>query len=270
MGIGRALGAALSILIFGIPTPSQAEVFRSAVEDAARLCDSARLSALQPFTKAEKDIVVTRSWSAFGRAYETGRKALIAMQGKALWIGPDSAEKGAEAALSQTKKCQAVFEEAISSGGNINLALDSDVVAGDPDGLNYLLSKGANPAARNPAENSATFGMLALKRLAQFDFTGREDRLNAYLSLLIPRMGKLNGVKDTSGLPVVYYALGIDPLVRYTPNQKTVDTIIKRLAAAGADVAAPWQQAYIRHQDRAQDFYRGSDPEVTSLFRGGR
>ncbi len=268
--LGKKLGTAIAAFSLLLSGTGHAQVFRSSVEDAARQCDSGRLAALHPLTKTEKDIVVVRSWSAFGRAYETGRKALTAMQGKAMWIGPDTAAKGAEAALEQTKRCQAVFETVISSGGNVSLALDSEVSAGDPDGLNYLLSKGANPAARNPAENSATFGMLALKRLAQFDFAGQDERLNSYLSILIPRMGKLNGVRDTSGLPVVYYALGIDPLVRYTPNQRTVDTIIKRLAAAGADVASPWQQAYIRHQDRAFDLYRGSDPEVTALLRGGK
>lgn len=81
-------------------------------------------------------------------------------------------------------------------------------------------------------------------------------------------MGKLNGVKDTSGLPVLYYALGIDPLVRLTSNQKTVDTLIKRLSAAGVDVAAPWKQAYVAQQDRAMNHYKGSDPVVLALLRG--
>lgn len=61
------------------------------------------------------------------------------------------------------------------------------------------------------------------------------DRLG-YLDVLIPRLGKLNGVKDSNGLPIVYYALGIAPVLRMTPRQKTVDTIIKRLSAAGVDV----------------------------------
>lgn len=265
--MNRLFSLALVFITVAFTSAAQAQTFRGTVEDAARNCDAPRLATLQPLTKTEKDIVVVRSWTAFGRAYETGRKALTAMQGKAMWIGPDSAEQGAKAALDQTKKCQAMFENAISTGGNVSLALDSEVSAGDPDGLNYLIAKGANPAGRNPAENSATYGMLALKRLAQFDFAGREDRLNAYLSILIPRMGKLDGVKDTSGLPVVYYALGIDPLVRYTPNQKTIDVIIKRLAAAGANVAAPWKQAYVGHEDRAANLYKGNDPEVLGLLR---
>lgn len=36
-----------------------------------------------------------------------------------------------------------------------------------------------------------------------------------------------------------------------TPKQSTVDVIIKRIAAAGADVASPWKQAYINHADQA-------------------
>lgn len=269
-GIGLTPRFCVATFVLLLSSTAYAETFRSSVEDAARQCDSARLAGLLPLSRTEKDIVVVRSWEAFGRAYETGRKALTAMQGKSMWIGPTTAEKGAEAALTQTKTCQAVFEAAISSGGNASLALRTEINVGDPDGLSYLLAKGANPAARDPSQNSATFGMLALKLLAQYDFAGQEDRLNAYLNILIPRLGKLNGVKDSSGLPIVYYALGIDPILRMTPKQKTVDTIIKRLAAAGADVAAPWQQAYIRHPDRAFDFYRGSDPEITALLRGGK
>jgi hypothetical protein len=131
-----------------------------------------------------------------------------------------------------------------------------------------LLGKGANPAAKALDQNKATYGMLALRQLAQFDFTGRQQVLNAYLDVLVPRMGPLKGLKDASGLPIVYYALGLDSLIRLSSNQATVDVIIKRIAAAGADVASPWKQAYVREPDRAFRHYNGSDPEVAALLRG--
>lgn len=250
-------------------TSAHAQI-RTGVADGARNCDAGKIGILLPLSKAEKDGAVLGSWMAFGRAFETGQKALSAMEGKTMWIGPTSAEKGAELALEQAKKCQATFEAVIAMGGNVNLVLPSPATAGDVNALSYLLSKGANPAARDPDQNKATYGMLALKELAQFDFAGRQQALNAYLDVLVPRMGPLKGLKDANGLPVIYYALGIDPLVRMTPKQSTVDAIIKRLAAAGADVASPWKQAYINHTDQAFRLYNGSDPEVVALLRGSR
>lgn len=257
-----------AIGVLAAATSGHAQI-RTGVAEGARNCDAGKISILQPLSKAEKDSAVLGSWMAFGRAFETGQKALSAMEGKTMWIGPTSAERGAELALEQAKKCQATFEAVIATGGNVNLALPSPATAGDVNALNYLLSKGANPAARDPDQNKATYGMLALKELAQFDFAGRQQVLNSYLEVLVPRMGPLKGLKDANGLPVIYYALGIDPLVRMTPKQSTVDMIIKRLAAAGANVASPWKQAYVREPDRAFRHYNGSDPEVAALLRGG-
>lgn len=266
--LAMGLGAPIATLL--LAATANAQTFRSGVEDAARQCDAGRIAILQPLSKAEKDIAVVRSWTSFGRAFETEQKALAAMQGKAMWIGPTSAEGGAQQALEQAKKCQATFEAAVGSGGNVNLALFAPETAGDANALGYLLSKGANPAARDPDQNKATYGMLALKELARFDFAGRQQALNSYLDVLIPRMGQLKGLKDANGLPIVYYALGLDPLVRLSSNQATVDVIIRRIAAAGADVASPWKQAYVREPDRAFRHYNGSDPEVAALLRGDR
>lgn len=258
-----------TILVVGTlatATSGHAQI-RTGVAEGARNCDAGKISILQPLSKAEKDGALLSSWMAFGRAFETGQKALSAMEGKTMWIGPTSAEKGAELALMQAKQCQATFEAAIAAGGNVNVALPSPATAGDVNALNYLLSKGANPTARDPDQNKATYGMLALKELAQFDFAGRQPALNSYLDVLVPRMGSLKGLKDANGRPVIYYALGIDPLLRMTPKQSTVDVIIKRIAAAGADVASPWKQAYINHTDQAFRLYNGSDPEVAALLR---
>jgi hypothetical protein len=187
-----------------------------------------------------------------------------------MWVGPSTAEKGADDALALTKKCKAIFEASVIGGGDINHAIEAEVTAGEANALQYLINNGANPAARNSARNNATHGMLALRMLAQHDFAGREDKLRAYLNLLVPRMGRLKGLKDDRGLPVVYYALGLDPLLNSSIYQKTVDTIIKSIADAGADVGAAWKQAYVDHEERAFNLYRGDDPAVVVLLRVAR
>jgi hypothetical protein len=265
MKISGYLAAGIGLLAVSISGYS--ETFRSSVEAAARQCDVGSLAALKPLSKAEKDIAVVRSWTAFGQAFELGQKALAAIEGKAMWIGPSTAEKGADDALALTKKCKAAFEVLVIGGGDINLAIEAEVTAGEANALQYLINNGANPAARNSARNNATHGMLALRMLAQHDFAGREDKLRTYLNVLVPRMGRLKGLKDGRGLPVVYYALGLDPLLNSSFNQKTVDTIIKSIASAGADVGAPWKQAYIGQEDRAFSLYRGTDPDVLKLLR---
>ncbi len=265
MKISGYLAAGIGLL--AVSVSGYSETFRSSVEAAARQCDAGSLAALKPLSKAEKDIAVVRSWTAFGQAFELGQKALAAIEGKAMWVGPSTAEKGADDALALTKKCKETFEASVIGGGDINLAIEAEVTAGDPNALQYLINNGANPAARNSARNNATHGMLALRMLAQHDFAGREDRLRAYLNVLVPRMGQLKGIKDDRGLPVVYYALGLDPLLNSSFNQKTVDAIIKSIANAGADVGAPWKQAYVGHEDRAFNFYRGTDADVLTLLR---
>jgi hypothetical protein len=265
MKISRYLAAGIGLL--GVSVSGYSETFRSSVEAAARQCDAESLAALKPLSKAEKDIAVVRSWTAFGQAFELGQKALAAIEGKAMWVGPSTAEKGADDALALTKKCKATFEASVIGGGDINLAIEAEVTAGEANALQYLINNGANPAARNSARNNATHGMLALRMLAQHDFAGREDKLRAYLNVLVPRMGRLRGLKDDRGLPVVYYALGLDPLLNSSFYQKTVDAIIKSIASVGADVAVPWKQAFVGREDRAWNFYRGSDREVLSLLR---
>lgn len=268
MKISGYLAAGIGLLAVSISGYS--ETFRSSVEAAARQCDVGSLAALKPLSKAEKDIAVVRSWTAFGQAFELGQKALAAIEGKAMWVGPSTAEKGADDALALTKKCKATFEASVIAGGDINLAIEAEVTAGDPSALQYLINNGANPAARNSARNNATHGMLALRMLAQHDFAGREDKLRAYLNVLVPRMGRLKGLKDDRGLPVVYYALGLDPLLNSSFRQKTVDAIIKSIADAGADVGSPWKQAYVSRQDKALDLYKGNDPEVIAVLRTRR
>lgn len=255
--------AAVTAACYGGPN----DTLRGQVEGVARRCDTATLMALKPLSKAEKDLAIVRSWEAMGQAADLVYKALVAMDGKATWFGPEPAERTAEQEKQQVKTCQGTFQAIVADGGDINLTLFEGVTADMPGALQYLLDLGADPTKRLKSYGNATYGMLALKNLSRFDFKGREDDLKTFLDALVSRMGRLKGLKDERGRPVVYYALGLDPLISFSPNQKTVDAIIKAIAAAGADVGTPWKLTFVSGEERAFNLYRGTDPEVLALLR---
>lgn len=248
----------LAVLIAGtvIATSSHAASVRPVVINVGNVCDEKGFSALRPsLNSEERNMVLTQSWRTFQYALSSNV--------------PNMTAEALKADEERAASCRRIFDGAISDGANPNLLLAADSSVGDPQALDYLLSRGANPAAKDPA-SKASYGMLAIQALAKRDFHGDLATADQFLSVLLPRMGNLKTLADGSGVPLVHYAMGIEGDVwgYHPPVAETVGLIIKRIAAAGAVVSKPYRT--VMGNVSALQYYNGVDPEVIQLLTAKR
>lgn len=249
----------LAVLITGalIATCSHAASVRGVVTNVGNECDEKGFSALRPSLNAdERNTVLIQSWRAFQYALS-------------LYGMPNRTANALAADKDRAAACLRIFESSVADGGNPNLVLADNSSVGDPQALEYLLSKGANPAAKDSA-SKAQYGMLAIRALAKQDFRGNLAPVDQFLKLLLSRMGNLNTLADGSGVPLIHYATGLggDGLGYHPPIPETVGLIIKRISAAGVVVSKPYRTTM--GTVSALQYYNGTDPEVIQLLTAKR
>lgn len=245
----------VAILVAGIAiaASSHAAPVRGVVINIGNGCDEKGFAAIRASLNAdERNAMLTQSWHVLQYAMDSRHAPNMNANAR-----KNDEEKAAA--------CLRIVEGAIADGGNPSAVLAADSSVGDPQALEYLLSKGANPAAKDPV-SKASYGMLAIQALAKRNFRGDLSPVEQYLSMLLPRMGNLKTLTDGRGVPVVDYAMGLGGggMGYHPPAPETVGLIIKRLAAAGVAVSKPYKNAMGKVS--ALQYYNGTDPEVIQLL----
>lgn len=247
-------GVKLAVLIAGaaIAASSNAALVRGIVTNVGNGCDEKGFAALRPsLTTDERNEALIQSWRAFQHALS-------------LRNVPNRTADALKADQEKAAACLRIFGSSVADGGNPNLVLADESSVGDPQALEYLLSQGVNPAAKDPA-SKASYGMLAVQALAKQDFRGDLAPADQFLSLLLPQMGNLKGMTDGNGVPLVHYATGVGGGWGYHPPvPETVGLIIKRISAAGAVVSKPYRTSL--GIVSALQYYNGTDPDVIQLL----
>lgn len=245
----------LAVLIVGaaIAASSYAAPVRGVVTDTGNKCDEKAFSALRPSLNAdERNTMLTQTWWMYRNSLNSN--------------APYRTSSAIENDRQMAATCLRIFEGAVADGGNPSVVLADPWSIGDPVAIEYLLAKGANPAARDPV-SKVPYGMLAIQALARHDFGGNLAPADQVLSLLLPRMGNLKTLTDGNKEPLVEYAMGFGGgggLGYHAPAPETVGLIVKRLATAGVAVSKPYRT--VMGTVSALQHYNGTDPEVIQLL----
>jgi hypothetical protein len=243
---------AFLIIAAGIAASALAAPVRNVVVETGNKCDETAFSALRPSLNAEeRNTLVRQTWWVYRNSQITNIQ--------------NRTSAAIEKDRQQEAACLRLFENAVADGGNPSIVLADHLSIHDPRTVEYLLSKGANPAAKDP-RTKTPYGMLAIRGLAKHNFRGDLAPADQVLSLLLPRMGNLKTLTDSDGVPLVDYALGRGGELGdcASPVPETVGLIIKRLAAAGVAVSKPYRS--VMGKVSALQYYNGTDPEVIQLL----